>query len=180
MSVQKIADRYAKSLVDLALEQNKLDRVAEDVKHFLALTDVRDFSLLLKSPIVNPAKKEKIFEALVKSHYDVLTFSFLRIIIKKGRETYLREIAEAFGDQYNEINKISKLKLVTAIKLSEKQLDEIKDQIRNSGATHPNIELDTQVEPEIIGGFILEFEDKLYDASIAYQLDKMRKELTTK
>jgi F-type H+-transporting ATPase subunit delta len=176
MSSQRIATRYAKSLLELAVEQNKLDRVLEDVEHFRAVTRVRDFLLLLKSPIVHQGKKRQIFRALFADSYDTVTMAFLDIILRKGREAYLDEIAEAFVDQYREVRQITTVKLTTAVALDDKRLEEIKTKISQSEATFPNIELQTEVNPDILGGFIIEFEDNLYDASVAHQMEQLRKE----
>ena len=72
MSVQKIAGRYAKSLIDLAIEQNKMDKIKEDVATFKSATENRDFYLLMKSPIVNAAKKQSIIKALFEDKIDEL------------------------------------------------------------------------------------------------------------
>lgn len=179
MSVETIASRYAKSLIELAGEHDKLERVAEDVRHFYAVTQVRDFYLLLKSPIVHTRKKASIFRKLFEEHYDDMTMSFLDIILRKGREEYLAEIAEAFMHQYREIRKISTVKLTTAFELDDERLEEFKTHLRKSGITYPNIDLDAHVDPEIMGGFILEFDDKLYNASVSHQLEELHKIFST-
>lgn len=179
MSLQRIAARYAKSLIDLAQDQDKLDRVLEDVQHFRESVKVRELFLLLKSPIVKAGKKKQIFEVLFAGSYDPLSYNFLKIILRKGREAYLPEISEQFIEQYNDIRKISTLQLVTAKSLDEDHLDAIREQIRKSGLTYPNIQLETAVNEELIGGFVLKMGDKLYDASIAYQLEQLRNKLTS-
>jgi F-type H+-transporting ATPase subunit delta len=70
MSVIRIASRYAKSLIDLAVEQDKLERVLEDVKTFQKAVSNREFYLLLKSPIINATKKQQIFKALFGDKFD--------------------------------------------------------------------------------------------------------------
>jgi F-type H+-transporting ATPase subunit delta len=177
MSAERLSARYAKSLIDLSIEQDKLERVKEDVEYFLQASRVRDFYLLLRSPIVHTSTKRKIFNRLFAERFDVLSIAFLDIILRKGRETYLSEIAEAFLDQYRQIKKISNVKLTTATAITAEHLEEIKQKIRASGVTFPNLEVETRVDPAILGGFILEFGDKLYDASVAYQLEKRRKSL---
>lgn len=178
MSVQRISARYAKSLIDLASEQNKLERVKEDVEYFLEASRVRELYLLLKSPIVHTSTKRKVFQRLFSDRFDELTKAFLDIILRKGRESFLSEIAEAFLEQYRELKEISKVKLTTAIALTPEKLDEIRQKILSSGVTLPNLEMETTVDPEILGGFILELRDKQYDASVAHQLDEMRKTFT--
>jgi F-type H+-transporting ATPase subunit delta len=175
MSAERLSARYAKSLIDLALDQDKLERVKEDVEYFLEATHVRDLKLLLKSPIVHTSTKRKIFQKLFADKFDVLSNAFLDIILRKGREAYLAEIADAFLEQYRTIKQISNVKLTTAVPLTEDRIEEIKQKVRNSGVTFPNIDIKTEVDPEILGGFIIEFGDRLYDASVAHQLEEMRK-----
>lgn len=178
MSAKRIADRYAKSLIDLASESGKLDRVLEDINAIAGALRHRDFYLLLKSPIINADKKSRIFHTLFEGKFDDITVGFFDIILRKGRETYLPEISEAFIDQYNEINKITSVQLTTAIPLGDDKLEVIKSKIVESETTFPNIDLKTKVDPNIIGGFVIEFGDKLYDASVAHQLDLLKKKFS--
>ena len=102
MSVAKIAHRYAQSLLELALEQNKLERILEDVQSFQAAAKNRDFYLFIKSPIIPGAKKQTVVEQLFRGKYDELTMLFLGILIRKSREMYLPEIAsELFKNTKN-------------------------------------------------------------------------------
>lgn len=178
MSVQRIASRYAKSLIDLSVEKNKLERVLEDVESFKKVTDNRDFYLLIKSPIVNASKKGSILESLFKDKYDELTMAFLRILVTKGREAYLPEIADEFIRQYKKLKHISTVRLTTATALSDDAIKAIKDKLLASGQTEENIELEVEVDPELLGGFIVEFDDKIYDASALHKLDKLKKDFT--
>ena len=180
MSSYRIASRYAKSLIDLAIEQDKLDKVLEDVNGFVKVADNRDFSLLLKSPIVKPDKKEKIFDAIFKDKIDPLTYSFFQIILRKGRESQLHEIAQEFINQYREIKGISIVNITSAEPLNTETLESIRQKLVNSKLTHHNIQFTTKEDKSLIGGFVISFEDKLYDASIKHQLDELRKEFSTK
>jgi F-type H+-transporting ATPase subunit delta len=173
MSVERIAARYAKSLIELSLDQSKLERVKDDMAYFQEAVEVRDLTLMLRSPIIHGATKRKVFEKLFKDKFDELTMAFLDIILRKGREFYLADIADAFMDQYRVIKQISRITLTTAVQLSDERLEEIKQQVR--GVTTPNIEVKQIIDPEIVGGFILAFGDRLYDASVSHKLEEMRK-----
>lgn len=179
MSTIRIASRYAKSLIELAQDQGNLERVYEDVLNFQKATEVKDLYLLLKSPIVNAEKKKGVFNALFAERYDKLTNSFLHIILRKGREMFLPEIAEEFVRQYKGLKKISTVHLTTASKLSEDQLAIFKEKIRSSDLTLDNVDLITKVDPDILGGFVISIEDNMYDASVAYKLEQMRKALAS-
>ena len=176
MSVIRIASRYAKSLVDLASETNKLDRIKQDVDTFNSATDNREFFLMLKSPIINADKKWSICKAIFEKSFDELTINFFQILIRKGREQYLPEIMNEFMVQYKLINKITTVNLTTANKLSDATVEAIKAKLTSAGVAESNIDLNLVVDPEVIGGFKVETNDKLYDATIANKLDNLRKE----
>ncbi|HHS95929.1 MAG TPA: ATP synthase F1 subunit delta [Phaeodactylibacter sp.] len=174
MSVIRIASRYAKSLIDLANEKGKLDKVVEDIQYFQAVSKANgEFYRLLKSPIISTDKKKNVFNAIFAERFDDLTKAFLDIILRKGREFYLADIVNEFMQQYRELQNITQVKLTTATKLSEQAIQRIKSKLQE--ATAKNIEIQTATKPELIGGFVLEFDDKLYDSSIANQLERLRK-----
>ncbi|MEL7424002.1 MAG: ATP synthase F1 subunit delta [Bacteroidota bacterium] len=179
MSVQRIAGRYAKSLIDLAQENSKLERVLEDVTSFKNASANRDFYLLMKSPIVKPSKKQSILDALFKDKYDELTMAFLNILVKKGREAYLPEIADAFIAQYKEIKQISTVKVTTAKPMDAATLKSLEAKLAASDATYSQVEIETEVDPELIGGFVLEIGGKIYDASVVQKLEDLKRTLAS-
>lgn len=176
MSVYRVASRYAKSLIELAQEQGKLERVLEDVNSFKSVLQNRDLHLFIKSPIIHVDKKTKVMEKIFAGKYDVLTMAFIRILIAKGREEYLPEIADEFVHQYKVLKHISTVRVITATALSEASIKNIHDQLQKSDATDLKVEIVTEVRPDLIGGFIIQFDDKVYDASVAHKLEQLKKE----
>ncbi len=179
MSINKIASRYAKSLLDLAKDQNKVERILEDVKTFKQATENRDLYLLLKSPIVKADKKLSILKEIFEGKLDELTMAFVNIITKKGREAYLPEINEEFIAQHRALNRISKIRVTTAEKMSDSDLASIKAKLQASTVTLDNLEIETKIDPSIIGGFVIEIGDKLYDASVSHKLDELKKQFSS-
>lgn len=176
MSAYRIAVRYAKSLHDLATEQNKLERVLEDVKSFHKLMQDRDFVLFVKSPVIPHQRKAELVEKLLKDKYDPLTMAFLRILFQKGREKYLADIASEFIAFYKKAKGVSTVKLITAAPLSEQSIKKLEAKLKASGITRAQTEFHSKVDPDMIGGFILEVDDLVYDASLAHKLDALRRE----
>jgi F-type H+-transporting ATPase subunit delta len=177
MSTIRISSRYAKSLLDLAKDGSKIDVVKGDLKLFRDAISNRDLALMIKSPIIKADKKLSIFKAIFNDKVDVLTSSFFDIVIKKGRESLLPEIAQSFEDQYNEMHGITKAYITLAAEMNDELLDKIKNKISALGVDSTKIEINKTIDPSIIGGFILQVGDKLYDASIKTKLAKSRKEL---
>ncbi len=176
MSVIRIASRYAKSLVDLAAEQNKLERIKQDVDTFQSAVSNREFKLMLKSPIIHSDKKWSICKAIFEKSFDEMTLNFFQILIRKGREVYLPEIMDEFMVKYKIINKITSVRLTTASELPSSTVDAIKAKLTDAGVAESNIDLQLVVDSNVIGGFKIETTDKLYDATIAHKLDNLRKE----
>jgi len=176
MSVSRISTRYAKSLMDLAIERNELDAVKSDIDIFNKAMKSRDLYLMLKSPIINAAKKTDVMHVLFADTISKTTLAFFDIIVRKGREMYLPEIAADFILQYKIYNKISTVTVTTASPLSESSLSDIKSRLLESHITMDKLDVITKVDPTLLGGFIIEVGDRLYDASIAHRLEIFKKE----
>src|SRR5215470_14200370 len=116
----RLASRYAKSLVDLALEKGELEKVFADMQWLQqVIKGSRDFANLLRSPIIKVDKKEKIVEAIIGSRVTNITSLFVNLLISKGRETNLPEIITSFISQYKEHKNIYPVKLTTAAPINE-------------------------------------------------------------
>ncbi len=178
MSVTRIATRYAKALIELAVEQGKLPQVQADVKSLQAAVQNRDLYMMLKSPIISNDMKIAAINALFQSHFDSLTMSYLKLLISKNRENYLPEIAVEFGEQFKTLNKITTVRVTTATPMSDAVLGDLRNKILASGATFENLDLQTSVDPDLIGGFVLDFDNKRYDASAAHKLEELKAQFT--
>lgn len=176
MTNPRLATRYAKSLIGLAVEKGQLEQVFGDMQVLQAICKGnRDFVNLLKSPVIKPGTKKKIVEAVTNGKIGELTAAFNRLLITKGRENSLPEIISAFIDQYKQIKHIYTVKLTTATPASETLKNEILTHLRQTTKMQ-DIELETKVNEDIIGGFVLQVGDKLVDASIAYDLKEVARQ----
>lgn len=178
MQNPRLAARYAKSLKDIALEQGSLDSIYEDMKGIHEICETSsEFVSLMKSPIVKSETKNAISTAIFEGKVNAVTFSFIKLIISKGREFFLPEIASSFIMLYKEHNKINDVLLTTAHPLDEAMLGELKSNIEQQfqGMT---IALSTKTDDSLIGGFLLEANNTLFDASILRDLRDIKKHFT--
>jgi len=166
----RIATRYAKSILDLGIEQNTLEGIYND------MVTLKEAMSNRESPIIKASKKISVFKAIFGDSLSKTTGMFFDLLAKKGRESELPEITTAFLQQYKKYKKISEIKLTTASPMSESALNTIKATLLQSDATDQEVEITTDVDPDLIGGFVIEMEDKLYDASIAHKLRGVRKQ----
>ncbi len=173
MSAARLASRYAKALLDLSIEHTQLERVYQDVQAFNNALQNRDFLMMVKSPIVHSPKKMAVMQRIFGDNFHEITSRFIKIIVRKHREFYLPEIVDAFINQYRKHNKIATATLVTATDVDQQTIDKVK-QIVLTSTGNTSVELDTSVDPSLIGGFILKYDDKLYDASVAHKLEKLQ------
>ena len=172
----RVASRYAKSLIDLAIEKGQLEQVYGDMLYLQQLVKgSREFVNLLKSPVVKADVKTKAVDAVTSGKISELTTAFTTLMINKARESVLPEVVTAFIRQYKEYKNIHTVKLTTATTISDRIKNDIIDQVKKT-ANMQNIELETVVDPNIIGGFVLQTGDKLIDASISYDLREIRKQ----
>jgi len=172
----RLAARYAKSLVDLSIERNQLEEVYKDMQYLQALCKgSREFVNLMRSPVVAADKKKAIVIAVTKGKVSELTDAFNILLINKGRESDLPEVVEAFIDQYNEIKDIHKVKLTSAVALSDELKNTITEKVKTAYELG-SIELEAKVDPKLIGGFVLEFNNNLVDATVLRDLKDIKKQ----
>jgi F-type H+-transporting ATPase subunit delta len=172
----RLANRYAKSLIDLATEKGQLETVYADMKYLEAVCKAsKEFVAVLKSPIIKSDQKTSIITAVTNGKVSEITAAFAKLLVKKGRESELPEIAYSVIDLYNEIKGIHQVKLTTAVPVSEEMKQAIESKIKAEQG-FGTIELETAINEKLIGGFVLEFGDKLLDASILRDLKDIKKQ----
>ncbi len=176
MKGSKIAGRYATALLELSIEQNKVDTVLADMNYLLEVNnETRDFQLLLDSPIVKGDKKIAIFGELF-GQFEEISTSFVNLITKNGRESYLPSIAEAFDAQVKEYKGIVPITIVSASALESSTRDIILSKVEKS--IKGQLEVTELIDSSLIGGFIVRMGDKQIDASVASQFNDLKQRLT--
>jgi F-type H+-transporting ATPase subunit delta len=169
----RIASRYAKSLIELAQENGKLEEVHNDVlllnEAFKASRELRTF---LKSPVIRPDKKLEVLNKLFLSKVSEVTGKFIVLMTHKGRESLLSEIAESFVIQYNEYKNITPVTITSAVKLDKATIDSLLSGLKkreNLG----DIQLTESIDESLLGGFVLLYGDKQIDSSVRSSLQKL-------
>jgi F-type H+-transporting ATPase subunit delta len=176
MSELRVAVRYARSLFDIAIEKNMLDKIEQDAQAFLSICKSnRDYENMLRSPIVHGDKKLSIIKAIFGSSLSDITYSFINIVIRKKREIVLKEIFEQFMEMYNERKGVINATVYTAVTVTDKIKEDIVRFLEKE--TNKKVELKSAVNQDILGGFVLQYEDKLIDASVASKLRLLRNHL---
>ena len=174
MNNGKISIRYAKALLSSAKEAKVEDKVySEMITLESAFSQVRLLLQAMSNPILNKEDKIKLINSIFNSKASKLTQDFISLVVGNGREDYFYRIALSFQELYRKDKNIVVTHLTTAIEADEN----IKSKIVKSVEKQENskVELRTEVNPNIIGGYILDIEGKRLDASIIRQLSKLNK-----
>ncbi|MBX3101258.1 MAG: ATP synthase F1 subunit delta [Bacteroidetes bacterium] len=177
MLQDRIAKRYAKSLFDLALEKNILEEVKKDFDMLDNLYhQSADLRMLLRSPIIASSHKWAILSKLLKGKVSEPVLQFIEIINRKGREGLLDNLWQEFTALYNSYKNITVVNLRTAMEFSAPAREALTRKIADALKTH--VELKETVEPELIGGFAFQIDQRLYDGSVAAALQKVKREFS--
>jgi F-type H+-transporting ATPase subunit delta len=171
----RLASRYAKSILDLSVERNSLEPVLADMRrlHEICKTSP-EFEIMLQSPVIKGDKKQAVIMAVLAGQgLNELTKGFITLLVNKGREQNLAEIATSFVQQYNLMKRIRTVKLTTAAPVTDIVKEKIKAKVA-SFMPNDTMSLETNIDASLIGGFVLEVEDQLFDASIKKKLNDVR------
>lgn len=171
----RLAKRYAKSLVDLAIEKGELESVNKDVRYVNELINkVPEVKVILNSPVIKPDKKVAILRAATAGVTGPISQGFFQLLLNKSRENVLPEIVTAFIDQYDSIKGINKVKITTPQPISEAQKQMVISKLEKEAGLQ-NIQLQTKIDESLIGGFVLEYNNNVVDASLKYDLQNIKK-----
>ena len=174
----RAATRYAKSLLSLAEEQGVLDEVNKDMLLFTKTCEEnREFSLVLKNPIIKHDKKLNILEAIFGDKMNKLSLAILTLSTKKNREAILPAIAKQFHIQYNVFKGIEDAVIKTSIPLTDSLRNEFETIVKNISGKK-EVEMEEIIDETLIGGYILKVGDKQIDSSVSGKLKRIRKDIT--
>jgi F-type H+-transporting ATPase subunit delta len=168
-----LAGRYASALFDLARDERQIDAVSRSLDALAsALVDSKDFGELVQSPLVSREEAGKALAALATElALDPITSNFLGVLAKNGRKGELRSIIRAFRRLAAEHRGETTAEIVTAYPLKDDQVAALKSQLRTRAGRDVN--LDTSVDPNILGGIVVKLGSQMIDSSIRTKLNRL-------
>lgn len=172
----KSAARYAQSLLDYAIELNLLDQVKQDMQLIsTTCAENRELELMLHSPVIKTDKKVSVFKAVFGKFIQEVTLKFLIIVTEKKREIQLLPIVKAFLSLYNLHNGIVAVQVTSAKPLTAQDQNEIVAALKG---VNGKLEIESRVDPKILGGLQVRIGDQRIDASIRKKLSELKQELS--
>ena len=175
MKQSKVAIRYAKSFLSLAKETGVVEATRNDMELVKSTVEQsKDFRMMLQSPIVSSDQKLKVVQRVFEGKISELSTKFIDIVVSKGRDKVLGDIAEEYVRICKEDAGIYQVEVVSAYPLTEDQrakVMELANKMHNG-----TFELTEQIDSDLIGGFILRIGDQMIDTSLRKNLREMRQE----
>ena len=172
-----IESSYGDALFELALEQNELDSVAEQVDVLAqSFAENPELLKLLTHPKINKEEKISVIENIFKGRFSDDIVGFLVIITEKDRGAEIENILRYFRAKVREYKKIGVARVVSATELSKEQKDRVEKKLLQQ-TPYESFEVDYSVDASLIGGMVIRIGDRVVDSSIRTKLDNMTKSL---
>ena len=173
--MEEIAQVYARSLFEVAREQDKLDEIREQLGEFTdVLAEERTMQLFFFSPEFSTEEKKEGLHKAVEGADETLV-NFLELLLEKHRMPAIFRIRRQYDERWQQENKLLPVEVTSAIELDEEIVRRIGDEIGDQ--TGRRVDLRSRVEPDILGGIVLRVGNSILDASIRNRLEQLRKQV---
>lgn len=172
----RVAKPYARALYEAALEQDALASITTDVDKLRDLIEQsEELTQLIHSPVLSPQFKSETFQQIFADAMHPLTINFFKLLALKQRERYLIAIMDIFSTIVDEAAGRLVAKVTTAMPITPEQEERLTAQL--STYSGKQVRLETTTDADIQGGFIVQLDDTVFDASVASQLQRLKQQL---
>ena len=172
----RVAKPYARALYEAALEQDALASITTDVDKLRELIEQsEELTQLIHSPVLSPQFKSETFAQLFAGAMHPLTINFFKLLTLKQRERYLIAIMDVFSTIVDDAAGRLVAKVTTAVPITPEQAEQFTAQL--SAYSGKQVRLETTTDAQIQGGFIVQLDDTVFDASVASQLQRLKQQL---
>lgn len=169
--------RYARALLKASLDAGVEDKVYSDMQilaqNYITLPELRK---AVDNPMLSKELKEQLLVAAVGNNPCDITRSFLGLVLKEARESILQFMANSYVTLYRKQKNIISAKLITAANVTKSIEDRMRHLVESK--TNGTVQFETSIDPELIGGFILEYDTYRMDASLKTKLNTILAQLS--
>ncbi len=175
MNDSKIPVRYARALFESAREKEILDDVMKDMIALQEICTLPEFHFLVNTPVIRVSLKSEIMSLALAKGLHELTLSLMDLLIRNGREQYIGGIVRNFIGLYKKHKGIRSATFTTAVAMSKEIKKDVEKVIQET--LNHSVELETGLDKDLIGGFVIRIDDLQYDASVANSLKRVKQRL---
>ncbi|MFE4105529.1 ATP synthase F1 subunit delta [Almyronema epifaneia] len=175
----EIIDPYAQGLMSLAKDQGLTDRFGEDATNFLSLLDEsEELKQFLASPLVGADAKKAVLRQVVSDSFHPYMLNFLMLLVDRGRISLLTGVLQQYQSLLRDLNQTVLAEVTAAIELTEEQKESVRQKVL-SMTNARGVDLETKIDPDLLGGVIIKVGSQVVDASLRSQLRRIGLQLSS-
>ena len=172
MDIGVVSVRYARALLKSATEQKLEDAVYQDMQTLAAsYVDVPQLRFTIDNPMLAKDKKKMLLLTACGDKHTTLTERFVELVLDEDRENILQFMANSYITLYRQQKNVIRGRLITATAVSPDTEQKMRQMVESR--TKGTVEFESEVNPDIIGGFILEYDTYRMDASFKSKLNSI-------
>jgi F-type H+-transporting ATPase subunit delta len=174
MDIGVISVRYARALLKSAVDAKLDSKVYQEMQQLAkSYVEVAELRQAIDNPMLEKEKKEMLLNTAIggKENTSDLSKAFIALVLREDRENLIQYMANSYVTLYRKEKNLIQGKLTTAVAVSPTTEQKMRQMVESN--TKGNVEFETQVNPDIIGGFILEYDTYRMDASVKSKLNSI-------
>ena len=176
MDIGVISVRYARALLKCSMEDGLEDKVYQDMQTLAkSYIEVPELKLTIDNPMIAEDSKKALLMAAVGDERTKLTTNFISLVLKEDRESVMQFMANSYITLYRKQKNVIRGKLTTATEVTSAMEQKMRQMVESN--TNGTVEFETEVNPDIVGGFILEYDTYRMDTSVRTRLNSILKQL---
>ncbi len=173
IATSQVAAPYAQALLSIAQSKDKVDEISGTTDDLLTLLkESDDLSTFLASPIANTDAKRGVLTQILGDNTDQQMKNFLMLLIDKGRIYLVEPILQEFQTKVRELKQTVLAEVISAVELTDEQKETVRQKVLSMSDAQ-SVELESRVDPELIGGVIIKIGSQVLDASMRGQLRRI-------
>jgi F-type H+-transporting ATPase subunit delta len=171
-----LSRRYTRALFQLAREASQEEKIGQEIEQFYQAYSGSELQAALTNPAFGVDDRKQILTQVTQSQQlSALTVHFLSLLLDRGRLAHLPGIVSCYRRLLNEAKGRVEAKVVSASTLDAAMVERMRDRLR--GISGKEVVLQQEIDPQLLGGLLVELEGKIYDGSVRTQLEKMKQRM---
>ncbi|MGC1306169.1 MAG: ATP synthase F1 subunit delta [Phormidesmis sp.] len=177
IATSEVAAPYAQALLSIAQSKDTVDELSQTASDLLnLLKESNELSSFIANPITDKDAKKGVLRKVLGDDANVQMKNFLMLLVDKGRIYLITPILQEFQSRVRELKQTVLAEVTSAVELTDEQKDTVRQKVQGMTAAQ-SVELETRIDPELIGGVIIQIGSQVLDASIRGQLRRISLQL---
>lgn len=169
----EIAEPYAEALMSLAKDNNLTDEIGDNVRSFLSLlSESSELKTFLENPLLKAEEKQEVLKQVIGDQINDYLLKFLLLLVERRRIVFVEGIFQKYLELLRKLNNTVLAEVTSAVEIGEEDKEQLVEKVKQL-TDAASVEIETKVDPDIIGGLIIKVGSQVYDASIKGQLRRI-------